>query len=65
MVRGPGGDGVDAAGVMAHVAARVAPYKKVRKVEFLDAIPKSPVGKILRRQLRARDAGSTGKQTDE
>jgi acyl-CoA synthetase (AMP-forming)/AMP-acid ligase II len=34
------------------VAARVAPYKKVRAVRFVDAIPRSPAGKILRRQLK-------------
>jgi acyl-coenzyme A synthetase/AMP-(fatty) acid ligase len=36
-----------------YVAARVAPYKQVREVAFLDAIPVSPSGKILRRLLRA------------
>jgi acyl-CoA synthetase (AMP-forming)/AMP-acid ligase II len=40
--------------LMAHVAARVAPYKKVRRVEFVDAIPKSASGKILRRLLKDR-----------
>lgn len=39
--------------VIAHVAARVAPYKKVRLVTLVDRIPKSPSGKILRRELRA------------
>jgi len=38
--------------LMAFVAAKVAPYKKVRAVEFIDVIPKSPSGKILRRLLR-------------
>ncbi|CAL9022758.1 unnamed protein product [Prunus brigantina] len=38
--------------VMDFVAAQVAPYKKVRKVVFVDSIPKSPAGKILRRELR-------------
>ena len=38
--------------VMAFVAERVAPYKKIRRVDFIDAIPKSPSGKILRRLLR-------------
>jgi acyl-CoA synthetase (AMP-forming)/AMP-acid ligase II len=37
--------------VMAFVAERVSSYKKVRQVEFVDAIPKSPSGKILRRLL--------------
>jgi acyl-CoA synthetase (AMP-forming)/AMP-acid ligase II len=34
------------------VAGRVATYKQVRKVTFVDAIPKSASGKILRRVLR-------------
>jgi len=37
--------------LMAFVASRVAPYKKVRRVEFVELIPKSPTGKILRRIL--------------
>ena len=41
--------------IMAHVADRVAPHKKVRIVEFIDAIPKVPSGKILRRELRDRE----------
>lgn len=39
--------------VMEYVAARVAPYKKVRQVEMIDSIPKSSSGKILRKDLRA------------
>lgn len=38
--------------IMAFVATRVASYKKIRRVDFIDAIPKSPSGKILRRMLR-------------
>lgn len=38
---------------MAYVAERVEPYKKIRAVEFIDQIPKSATGKILRRDLRA------------
>jgi acyl-CoA synthetase (AMP-forming)/AMP-acid ligase II len=41
--------------VLAYVAERVAPYKKIRRIEFLDAIPKSPSGKILRRVLKDRE----------
>jgi len=42
--------------VIEYVAARVAPYKKVRQVEFIEAVPKAASGKILRRELRAREA---------
>ncbi|KAJ7568478.1 hypothetical protein O6H91_01G034100 [Diphasiastrum complanatum] len=35
------------------VASQVTGYKKVRRVEFMDSIPKSSSGKILRRQVRA------------
>ena len=41
--------------VMDYVAARVAPFKKVRLVEFIEQIPKSPTGKILRRELVERE----------
>ena len=34
-----------------YVAARVAPHKRIRKLQFTDSIPKSPSGKILRRTL--------------
>ncbi|MEU6644886.1 AMP-binding protein [Saccharomonospora sp. NPDC046836] len=44
--------GIGAGEVLAWVAERVAPYKKVRAVEFVDTIPKSPTGKILRRVLK-------------
>ena len=41
--------------VMAFAAERVAPHKKVRLVEFVEEIPKTPSGKILRRVLIERD----------
>jgi acyl-CoA synthetase (AMP-forming)/AMP-acid ligase II len=37
--------------IAAFVADRVAPYKKLRCIEVIDQIPKSPAGKILRRVL--------------
>jgi acyl-coenzyme A synthetase/AMP-(fatty) acid ligase len=40
---------------MAFVAERVAPYKKIRQLEFIEQIPKSASGKILRRLLVERD----------
>jgi acyl-CoA synthetase (AMP-forming)/AMP-acid ligase II len=43
-----------AAEIIDYVAERVASYKKIRRVEFIDHIPKSPAGKILRRVLALR-----------
>ncbi|CAK5197270.1 unnamed protein product [Aphanomyces euteiches] len=40
--------------LMAFVEENVSPFKKVRQVVFLDAIPKSASGKILRRELQAK-----------
>jgi acyl-CoA synthetase (AMP-forming)/AMP-acid ligase II len=42
--------------IMAFVAERVAPYKKIRQIAFIDAIPRTPVGKTERRSLRDRAA---------
>jgi acyl-CoA synthetase (AMP-forming)/AMP-acid ligase II len=50
-----GSDSLTGQQVMDFVAERVAPYKKVRRVEFIDAVPKSASGKILRRELRDRE----------
>jgi acyl-CoA synthetase (AMP-forming)/AMP-acid ligase II len=41
--------------VIAYVHSEVAHYKRVRHVEFVDAIPKSASGKILRRVLVERE----------
>lgn len=43
---------VEASELISWVAARVASYKKIRAIEFVDQIPRSPAGKILRRMLR-------------
>ncbi len=37
--------------LMEFVANQVAPYKKIREVEFVESIPKSATGKILRKHL--------------
>jgi acyl-CoA synthetase (AMP-forming)/AMP-acid ligase II len=46
--------------VIDYVAGRVAPHKKVRAVEFIDEIPRSLSGKILRRVLMERDRHAAG-----
>ena len=58
-----GGDAGDATAdtILAYVAERVAPHKKIRRIEFIDAIPKTASGKILRRVLVERErAAVTG-----
>jgi acyl-coenzyme A synthetase/AMP-(fatty) acid ligase len=42
-----------------HVKRVTAPYKYPRKVEFVDALPKTPTGKIRRRILRDREYAKT------
>ena len=42
-------------GVMATVNEQVVPYKRLRDVVFLDALPVSPAGKVLKRELSARE----------
>lgn len=37
-----------------HCAAILSGYKKPRSIEIVDALPKNPSGKILRREIRAR-----------
>jgi 4-coumarate--CoA ligase len=39
------------------VAGQVANYKQIRHLEFIEAVPKSASGKILRRELKAKTPG--------
>ena len=52
VVRAPGAD-PRPEDLQAFVAGHVASYKRLRRVDFVEAIPRSPSGKILRRALRA------------
>ncbi len=45
--------------ILAYVAERVAPYKKIREIELIEAVPKSPTGKILRRVLVEKERERT------
>jgi len=47
------------ADILDFVSERVAPYKRIRYVEFTEQIPKSPSGKILRRVLVERERAKT------
>jgi long-chain acyl-CoA synthetase len=40
---------------MAAVNERVTPYKRLRDVVFIEAIPVSAAGKVLKRELAARE----------
>jgi long-chain acyl-CoA synthetase len=42
-----------AADVQAHCARCLTGYKRPRAVHFVDELPKSPIGKVVRRELRA------------
>ncbi|MEV5918420.1 4-coumarate--CoA ligase family protein [Streptomyces pseudogriseolus] len=53
VVRHPSAPDLTEGEVMLHVAERVAPYKRVRHVTFIDGVPRAASGKILRRELRA------------
>uniref|UniRef100_A0A2A4IY84 Luciferin 4-monooxygenase n=1 Tax=Heliothis virescens TaxID=7102 RepID=A0A2A4IY84_HELVI len=44
----------DADGITAFVSQKVAEYKRVKDVMFLDELPKNPSGKILRRILKEK-----------
>ena len=49
-----------AAALQAHVKAIAAPYMYPRAIDFLDALPKTVNGKVLRSELRARAAATAG-----
>ncbi|KAL6592713.1 hypothetical protein ACP70R_049388 [Stipagrostis hirtigluma subsp. patula] len=53
VVRKSGSGLLQAQEVLSFVQDKVAPYKKIRKVVFVECIPRSPSGKILRAQLKS------------
>ncbi len=44
--------------LQAHAKAGIAPYKYPREIEFVDALPKTPTGKLRRGELRNRAKGA-------
>jgi fatty-acyl-CoA synthase len=40
--------------VIAHCAAKLAKFKVPKEVEFIEALPRNPSGKVLKRELRSR-----------
>ena len=58
VVRKPGE--VTAETVLGHAEGRLAAYKRPREIIFLDALPRSANGKLLRRQLHQAAGNSRG-----
>ncbi|MGA9276075.1 AMP-binding enzyme, partial [Ilumatobacter sp.] len=52
IVRRPGSD-LDDAAVDVHARAHLANYKIPRSIDWMDELPKTGSGKILKRELRA------------
>jgi acyl-CoA synthetase (AMP-forming)/AMP-acid ligase II len=48
--------------IVAYVSGKVAPHKRIRKAEFVEEIPRSITGKILRRVLIERERAASGER---
>jgi fatty-acyl-CoA synthase len=57
VVRKPGHEAMSEEQVIAHCRAQMAHFKVPKKVVFVDALPKNPSGKLLKRELRTRFEG--------
>ena len=55
VVRKPGAP-IDEAAVIAHCQAHLAGFKQPKRVVFVEALPKNPSGKLLKRELRQAHA---------
>ncbi len=58
VIVGKPGHALDEPRVIAHCRARIAHFKVPKRVVFVDALPKNPSGKLLKRELRATLATS-------
>ncbi|HEY5007740.1 MAG TPA: AMP-binding protein [Caulobacteraceae bacterium] len=47
--------------ILRHVRERVAPYKRIRRIEIVEDLPKTISGKIRRVELRRQEASDGGK----
>lgn len=57
VVRKPDAAALDEATVLAQCAAHLASFKAPKRVVFVDALPKNPSGKLLKRELRQAHGG--------
>ena len=58
-------DHVEAQELLALVAQRVAPHKRLRTLEFVTEIPRAPTGKVLRRVLAEREGVGAGRRPSD
>ena len=56
------GKSASAEELIAFCAERLADYKKPRSVDFVDGLPRSPAGKLLKNQIRERYWAATGRK---
>jgi long-chain acyl-CoA synthetase len=56
VVRRPGAE-VSESELSDFCRSRLASFKRPEQIEFIDALPKNPLGKILRKELRAHSGG--------
>ncbi len=56
--------GVTDAEIIAHCRQHLTGYKTPRHVEFRDTLPRSPIGKILRRELKEKAEPKDGAEGD-
>lgn len=54
VVRAPGANGLTEEGLTGAINEKVLPYQRLRELHFVDEIPVSAAGKILKRNLRDR-----------
>ena len=59
VVRRPGRT-ISAAELQAHCRLSLADYKVPRRIDFVDQLPRNPLGKVLKRELRATLASTVG-----
>lgn len=52
IIPAPGVDALDVDDIRAFARTRLTPYKVPRRVEVVDELPRSLIGKVLRRQVR-------------
>jgi fatty-acyl-CoA synthase len=53
------GEKLSAEEIIQHCAKKLAKFKVPKEIHFIDALPRNPSGKVLKRQLREKHKGDT------